>query len=78
MKTVQYLVSAPSSFTQILDFGRYTVRVDPAAGRGWFQSDIQVGSFAGTLHFDGLALISCSTEMPPQVRSTLQRAGYDL
>ena len=76
MKIVQNLVSR--AVTQILDFGRYTVRVDPAAGRGWFQSELKGPDFSGTLHFAGLELISASRELPPQVRSTLMRAGYSL
>ena len=65
-----------SAFTTILDFGRYLIRLDPTTGRGWFKSEIQTGTFAGTMHFDGADLISTSYALPQQVRSALLRAGY--
>lgn len=76
LTALEELLVSSYHFRQILDFGRYTVRIDTAAGRGYFKSEIGVGSFAGTLHFHGQALISTSSELPPQVRLTLERAGY--
>lgn len=70
------LVTSQFKFSQILDFGRYSIRVDPMAGRGWFKSEIRTGTFAGTLHFDGKQVISSSEPLPPQVLSALERAGY--
>lgn len=78
LTSLQELVTAAYTFKQILDFGRYTVRVDPDSGRGWFKSEIGQGIFAGTLHFDGAQLISASDDLPPQVASTLRRAGYTI
>lgn len=69
--TVQKLV-----FRQVLDYGRYTIRIDPDAGRGWFKSEILSGQTTGTLHFDGKQVVSTSEELPPQVESALHRAGY--
>lgn len=60
---------------QILDFGRYTIRVDPKTGRGWFRSDISQAQLAGDLEFDGKYYRS-TEELPPQVVIALERAGY--
>ena len=71
----EFLVSS-YNFRQILDFGRYTVRIDTETGRGYFKSNIDVGNFVGTLHFQGKLLISASAELPLQVKIALERAGY--
>lgn len=73
---LQTLITSQLNFRQILDFGRYLVRVDPDAGRGWFKSEIKTGTFAGTLHMDGKQVISASEPVPPQVLAALERAGY--
>lgn len=78
LASLQEFVVRPADFSQILDFGRYTVRVDPQAGRGWFKSEISVGQFTGTIHIDQQRVVSVSAELPPQVRIALERAGYVL
>lgn len=64
-------------FPQVLDFGRYDIRIAPALGLGYFKSQIDVGTFAGSIHLQGTQVLTTSYEMPPQVRLALQRAGYD-
>lgn len=66
------------TFPQVLDFGRYSIRLAPALGLGYFHSQIGVGTFAGTIHLRGIQVVSTSSEMPPQVRLALQRAGYSV
>lgn len=60
---------------QILDFGRYTIRIDAQGLYGWFRSEINVGNFTGALEFDG-KYFRCDAELPPQVSIALERAGY--
>lgn len=75
LTALQELITKAFNFSQVLDFGRYTVRVDPVNGRGWFKSEIKTGTFAGILEFDG-KYYRCNEELPPQVAATLERAGY--
>lgn len=66
-------------YSQILDFGRYVIRIDPKAGCGYFESEIKVGQFKGRLELSNGRLERFQAPgdvLPPQVAIALQRAGY--
>lgn len=77
--TLQEFSIKKLTFRQVLDFGRYIIRVDPDAGEGYFESEVKIGQFAGKLHLIAGRLASFEApgdELPPQVKIALQRAGY--
>ena len=63
------------SVMKILDFGRYVIRVDAKNKTGWFRSQISQSQIAGDITFDG-PYFSSTSELPPQVVTALERAGY--
>jgi hypothetical protein len=62
---------------QVLDFGRYIIRIEPGRARGFYESDLNVDQDKSDLIFDNLRLIA-PLVLPPQVRLALARAGYDV
>jgi hypothetical protein len=75
---LQNLQVQPFNFSEVLDYGRFKIRVDPTAGRGFFEA-AKSGKFKGELHFAGKCLAHVfAPEFPVQVRLALQRANYEL
>lgn len=65
------------TFSQILDYGRYDIRIDPTRDRGYYATDLAANRDRADLIFTSKRLVAPAI-IPLQVKLVLHRAGYDV
>jgi hypothetical protein len=68
------------NYTQVLDSGKFTIRISPSTNYGYFEHTIMGEDCGGGLWFDGNELTDYDGvfELPKTVAQVLVQAGYHL